>query len=371
MAIRKRGDTWMIDYYDPAGNRVRKSFKKKKDAEAEHGKRKSLISEGRYLDVRQETKTTLGELCRKYEAAYRNQKSFRNAKRGYLENFKEHFGKDRLLSEIGRHDLVTYQNHLREKPVSVKTKRGVEVSRKNRSDAAVNREMSCLHHLFSEAVAWGLASRSPFDGGKAIKLKENNKRLRFLTDDEINTLLAECPAHLKPIVSCAILTGMRRGEIISLKWDQVRNGFIYLNKTKTNEARQIPVSDALEGVFREIRTRQHLTSEHVFTFRGEAIQDNFKKAFNAAVKRAGLADFHFHDLRHTFASQVLLNGGTLKDVQELLGHKTMTMTLRYSHLTQEHKRQAVNLLGKLSAFSHGHKWAQKQSRRKTPQRLSS
>ncbi len=96
-------------------------------------------------------------------------------------------------------------------------------------------------------------------------------------------------------------------------------------------------------------------SEYVFTFRVEAIQDNFKKSFNSAVKRAGLVDFHFHDLRHTFASQVLLNGGTLNDVQELLGHMTMTMTmtLRYSHLTQEHKRQAVNLLGKLSAFSVG------------------
>jgi len=111
---------------------------------------------------------------------------------------------------------------------------------------------------FSEAVAWGLAGRSPFDGGKAIKLKENNKRLRLLTDNEIKTLLAECTDHLKPIVSCAILTGMRRGEILSLKWDQMRNGFIYLSKTKTNEARQIPVSDSLEAVFREIRSKQGL-----------------------------------------------------------------------------------------------------------------
>jgi len=63
---------------------------------------------------------------------------------------------------------------------------------------------------------------------------------------------------------------------------------------------------------------------------------------------AGIEDFHFHDLRHTFASQVLLKGGTLKDVQELLGHKTMTMTLRYAHLTQEHKRKAVNLLNGLT-----------------------
>ena len=271
-----------------------------------------------------------------------------------------------MLCDIGRHDLVTYQNHLREKPVTVKSKDGVEVSRKARSDAAVNREISCLHHLFMEAVAWGLAGRSPFDGGKAIKLKENNSRLRFLNDAEINTLLDACPEHLKPIVSCAILTGMRRREILSLKWDQVRNGFIYLSKTKTNESRQIPVSDALEAIFSEIRRKQHLTSEQVFTFRGAAILDNTKKAFNAAVKRAGLVDFHFHDLRHTFASQVLLNGGTLKDVQELLGHKNMTMTLRYSHLTQEHKRQAVNLLGKLTAFSVVTNSHKKQSRRKRP-----
>jgi integrase len=79
------------------------------------------------------------------------------------------------------------------------------------------------------------------------------------------------------------------------------------------------------------------------------MQNNIKHSFNSAVKKAGLVDFHFHDLRHTFASQVLLNGGGLKDVQELLGHKSMTMTLRYSHLTQESKKKAVNLLNGLTA----------------------
>jgi integrase len=365
MAIRKRGTTWQIDFYAPSGERVRKTFKQKKDAVAEHAKRVTLVKEGRYLDVKKAYPQTLADLCADYTKVYHTQKSFKNAKKSYLENFKEYFGADRLACEITRHDLVSYQSHLKEKPVTVRFKNGVEVARKLRTDAAVNREISCLHHLFSEAVAWGNAERSPFDGGKAIKIKENNKRMTFLSDDEINSLLSACTEHLKPIVSCAILTGMRRGEMLALKWDQVRNGFIYLSKTKTNEARQIPISDALEAVFLEIRTKQGLRSEYVFTFRGEAIRDNFKKTFNAAAKRAGLVDLHFHDLRHTFASQVLLNGGTLKDVQELLGHKTMTMTLRYSHLTQEHKRQAVNLLGKLSAFSHSHKWSQKRSRRKT------
>jgi integrase len=74
-----------------------------------------------------------------------------------------------------------------------------------------------------------------------------------------------------------------------------------------------------------------------------------KTAFNAAVRRAGIEDFRFHDLRHTFASHMIMKGGTLKEVQEILGHKTMTMTLRYAHLSQEHKKKAVNLLNGLTA----------------------
>jgi integrase len=353
MAIRKRGDSWQIDYLDPGGKRVRQSFKTRKEAQAEHGKRVSLIAEGRYLDVKPECKTTLAELCKRYEENFGNQSSFENAKEKYLSNFKESFGASRLLSTITYAEVETYRNQLRQKPVTA-IRNGVEiVVRGLRKDASVNREMSCLHHLFAKAVEWDMMEKSPFEHKKSLILKENNKRLRFLNDDEISSLLAACSPHLKAIVSCAILTGMRRGEILSLKWDQIRAGFIYLEKTKTNEARQIPVSDALEAVFKEIRRKDGLRYEHVFTFRQDRIQDNVKKAFAAAVKKSGIVDFHFHDLRHTFASQVLLNGGTLHDLRELLGHKSMSMTLRYSHLTQESKRKAVNLLGKLTAFGAG------------------
>jgi integrase len=350
----KKGVSWQIDYFDPTGKRVRQSFKLKKDAEAELGKRVSLKAENRYLDVKKEYTTTLEQLTEKYTVNYQSQASFKNAKRKYLENFKEYFGKDTLLANIRYVNLETYYNHLRQKPT--RTPNGA--IKGIRTNAAVNREMSCLHHIFTKAVEWDMIEQSPFDRGKSLRLKENNKRLRFLSEDEIDKLIDACPKYLRRIVECAILTGMRRGEILSLKWDQVRNGFIYLEKTKTNEARQIPIADDLEELFKEMRSelmRQirkdaQFKPKYVFTNDGKRIRDP-RGVFANSLKLAGIVDFRFHDLRHTFASQVLLKGGSLKDIQELLGHKDISMTMRYAHLTQEHKRKAVNLLNGLTTAS--------------------
>lgn len=347
MAIRKiispktRKTSWQIDYLEPNGKRIRKTFKKQKDAIAEHSKVIALKSEGRFFDAKKECKTTLKELTKVYTENYQQQSNFR-AKKIYIKRFKEFFGEDTLLSHIRYVDLETYRNQLKRKPVT-----SIKKSRKKiirfRADASVNREMSCLQHLFTKAVEWELIEQSPFARGRSLKLKENNKRLRFLTEGEIQTLLDACPKHLQWIVECGIMTGMRKSEILNLKWDDIRSGFIYLQKTKTNEARQIPVSDDLEAMFKEIRKDRHLTSEFVFTHYGKRVRD-IDYGFRGAVKRAGIVDFKFHDLRHSFASQILLRGGSLKDIQELLGHKSMEMTLRYSHLTTDHKRKAVNLL---------------------------
>ena len=201
--VKKRGNSWQIDYTDPNGKRIRKAFKKKKEAEAELAKRVSLIAEGRYLDVKKDLKITLGELVEKYLENFTHP-----MKEYYCQNFKEYFGKKTLLSKIRYVDLETYRNHLRRKP----TKFG-----RIRKDATVNREMSCLHHLFSKAFEWEMVEQSPFERGKSLMLKENNERVRFLNDDEIQRLLENSTPHLRDIVICAINTGMRRGEILNLK----------------------------------------------------------------------------------------------------------------------------------------------------------
>jgi integrase len=341
MAIRKRGNSYQIDYIDPNGKRVRKSFRKKKDAVAEHGKRVSLIAENRYLDVKKDYKTTFRELLTKYEENHKHQASFETFKKYCIETFKEHFGKETKLANIRYVDLETHRNHLIQKLTRHK---GI------RADASVNREIATLRHIFSKAVEWDMMDQNPFEKGKSLLLKVNNQRIRYLTEDEIKKLLDECKSqkHLHRIVTCAINTGMRRGEILTLRWDQIRNGFIYLEKTKTKNRREIPVNDDLAQVFKEIRKEQGLTSKYIFNYNSKTIR-RVERAFKGALRRAGIQDFKFHDLRHTFASHVIMRGGSLKDVQELLGHKTMTMTLRYSHLSQEHKRKAVNLLNGLTS----------------------
>jgi len=338
----KKGVTYRIDYIDPDGKRIREMFKKRKDANAELGKRVSLIAEGRYLDVKQDYTTTLKELLTKYEENFKHQASYKRWKRFCLANFKEYFGAETRLVNIRYVDLETYRNHLKQKLTKKKT---------IRADATVNREMSCLHHIFTKAVEWELIERNPFDRGKSLILKENNKRLRFLSEEEITKLLDGCPKYLKPVVECALNTGMRRGEILNLKWNQIKDGLIYLEgqMTKTKEPRQVPINDDLSQVFREIRKEKQLRSEYVFfRMRGKPMH-SVKRGFKAALERAGIEDFKFHDLRHTFSSHFVMRGGSLKDLQEILGHKTMTMTLRYAHLSQEHKKKAVNLLNGLTA----------------------
>ena len=339
--VRKRANSYQIDYFDPDGKRVRKSFKKRKDAEAELGKRVSLIAEGRYLDVKKDYKTTFGELLDKYKENYKQQSSFKTWKRFCLKNFRDYFNEDTLLSGIKYVHLETYRNHLRQKITKNKTIRAV---------ASVNREMSCLHHIFTKAVEWEMIEKSPFERGGTLLEKENNSRLRYLSEDEIDRLLKACPKdYLRDIIINVLNTGMRRKEVLSLKRDQIRDDFIYLSETKTGEGRAIPVNDDLAELFANIKRRNQLKSEYMFCDEKGRRFREIKRSFNSALKGAGITGATFHTLRHSYASHFVMRGGSLKDLQEILGHKTMNMTMRYAHLSHEHKKKAANLLNGLTA----------------------
>ena len=142
----------------------------------------------------------------------------------------------------------------------------------------------------------------------------------------------------------ALLTGMRRGELLSLKWEQIRNGFIYLTETKSGKARQIPINDRLAEVLKEVRRGNQLKSPFVFCDSQGRRFYHVRRSFVSACRRAGIEAFRFHDLRHTCASHLVMAGVDLTTVKELLGHKDIKTTLRYAHLAPSHKVKAVDIL---------------------------
>ena len=138
---------------------------------------------------------------------------------------------------------------------------------------------------------------------------------------------------------------MRKTEILTLTWENVdlKNGFILLNNTKNDERRDSPINETLRQMIINLPRRLDVPYLFFDALSGKRYID-VKRSFNTACRRAKIKDFRFHDLRHTFASHLVIAGVDIMTVKELLGHKTLAMTLRYAHLAPSHKTKAVELL---------------------------
>jgi integrase len=137
---------------------------------------------------------------------------------------------------------------------------------------------------------------------------------------------------------------MRKSEILGLQWQDIDFGTrtITVRRTKNNEPKMIPINQTLYAELQ--RLPRHLHSDYVFCNAAGVPYDEVKRSFHTACRKAGVRDFRFHDLRHSFASHLVMNGINLKTVQDLLGHKDIRMTLRYAHLSREHLQTAVGVL---------------------------
>jgi integrase len=201
-----------------------------------------------------------------------------------------------------------------------------------------------------KAVEWEMIDVNPFRKGKRLPYKLNNQRDNCLTEEQADRLLEECAEHLRPIIEVALLTGMRREELLSLRWDQVRDGLIHIgSEAKGGKGRKIPINQKLAEVLKRQRQMNQLISDYVFCDgEGKRFYD-VRGAFRGACRRAGIdygqdGGFTFHDLRHTFASWLVMRGVGLMAVKELLGHASLTMTMRYAHLSPGHLQEAVGVL---------------------------
>ncbi|MFH1800589.1 MAG: tyrosine-type recombinase/integrase [Candidatus Omnitrophota bacterium] len=326
---KNRGEDWYIDYYDAQGRRMRQKIgRSKKQAQAVLMKREVEVIENRHLDIKQLKKIRFKDFAGDYLELYAkpNKKSWEKTDKTILNRLMPPFGK-RYLYEITPLMIERYR----------------EERLKTVCKATVNRELACLKVMYSKAVEWGKATENPV---KKVKFfKEDNRRLRFLSKEEIQILLGHCSPKLRAIVEVALNTGMRKGEIQGLKWEDVDyvNEVIALMQTKNDEKRYCPLNLNIRKALASIK--RHSESSYVFC--GEDGKPfNFRKAFQTALKKSKIEDFRFHDLRHTFASHLAMSGVDLNTIRELLGHKSLEMTLRYSHLSQSHKNKAVALLGK-------------------------
>ena len=188
---------------------------------------------------------------------------------------------------------------------------------------------------------------NPFSGYTLFR--EKQKKIRMVSFEEFQRVYENASDFLKPILITAYNSGMRGGEILSLKWENVnlQEGYIRVEETKNNEPRNIPINKQLNEALKSVK--YNASGEYVFSHEGKPAT-TFRTAFYAAIRRSGVECFTFHDLRHTFASNLVMKGVDLATVQELLGHKSIIMTKRYSHPTPEHKKLAVEKLDIMDTY---------------------
>ncbi|MBN2379042.1 site-specific integrase [candidate division WOR-3 bacterium] len=220
--------------------------------------------------------------------------------------------------------------------------------RKDVKPESVNRELALLRHMLTKAVDWGYLKENP--GKKVRPFKESSGRIRFLTDCERERLLDACKQSkntlLYPIVLTALSTGMRKGEMQRLTWDDVNlpKGIITVKETKNNEIRHIPISKDLLPVLHGLHIeRPH--SRYVFSRPDGQAYGNWRRSFENACRQAGVENFRFHDLRHTFASYLGMSGRNAFEIKALTGHKTIAMVDRYTHIEDSKLRAAVDEIG--------------------------
>jgi integrase len=331
--ILKRGDDYYIDYRVNGRRKRCKIGPSKKLAETVLRKRKVEAAENKHLDIRRDQKIKFKELAHQYIETHAkpNKRSWATTDKHYMKQLAPAFG-DKCLHEITPMLIEKY-----------KAARSREVSH-----AYVNRELACLKCMFHKAIDWGMTKENP---ARKVKLfKENNQRMRYLEREEIERLLKNCSPHLKPIVLIALNTGMRKAEIQNLKWSDInlQRGYLTIRESKSGESRHLPMNKTVRDTILSIR--KHPETSYVLGGK-DGLPYNFRKAFETCLKKSGILGFRFHDLRHTFASHLVMSGVDLNTVRELLGHKSLSMTLRYSHLSRDHKSRAVESLeGKMDTF---------------------
>ena len=321
MALFKRGNTWWVSFTAPNGERIRRSAgtEDRKQAQEYHDR----------LKVELWRVHKLGEKPRRtwQEAVVRwlretDHKADHDKDIGKL-RWLDQFLRGRYLDEIDR-DLIDQIAGIKKQEASPST---------------ANRYLALLRAILRMARdEWEWVERAP----RVRLFPEPKKRVRWITREEAAVLLRELPPHLADMARFTLATGLRQSNVSFLRWDQVdmARGFawIHADQSKSRRAIAVPLNEDALTVLRE---RQGKHSDFVFTYEGKPVARTTTKAWAAALNRAGIQNFRWHDLRHTWASWHAQSGTSLQELQELGGWASFDMVLRYAHLAGDHLKGAA------------------------------
>ena len=295
---------------------------------------------------RDEKKVKLSTLKKLYEKYAINNKKSYDRDVYTLKVISQYFGEDAIVQEITPIKIEDFKCYL-------KAERAVK-------NSTINKYLMLLSKMFKIGIDNEILHKNPIE--KVNKLREDNHKIRYLTIDEEKRLFKEIEKeyevldrytrikkivkpylYLKPIVITALQTGMRRGEILNLKWSNIdfEQGFIELLETKSGKSRKIPLSKTLK----ETLLKQKNNYEYVFINpKTKLPYTTIKKSFRKVLEKAHIKNFRFHDLRHTVATRLATKGIDLTVVQEILGHSKITTTQRYAHPVPQRKLEAIDVL---------------------------
>jgi integrase len=334
--------TWWIEF-SLRGNYVHESIpgaRTQSQAERAESKHREEIYEGKYDPGKKLFSEFVDETFLPWSTA--NKRSYREDEQRSV-TLKDFFG-EKHLRDI---KPMMIEKFKRER-LATPTKHDTEERPRPRTPASVNRDLACLSKILSMAFDNELIDSNPMR--RVRLLKENGSRERFITADEEVKLFAKLTGrrdHIRSVVTVALNTGMRRGEILDLQWEHVNfiARTIFIDRSKTGKTRTIPMNDT---VFEELKALKQDagTRDFVFSVSKTGVNiDSIKTGWRNACAAAGLVDLMFHDTRHTFATRLRANGVHEWDIRDLLGHTTTRMTSVYTHQTPANLRQAVTTLG--------------------------
>ena len=335
------------------------TFPNLKEAKTWAASQESATREDRNYPHLRARRTKFADLVERYRSSVMHEMDefAREKREQHLTWWLERFT-DKTLAEITPELIAEARDALAAETFTrgkLQKKKGKDIPPKEykRSGATVNRYLATLGHLLSVAMKeWQLLDRNPVHN--IAKKKEARGRIRFLSDDERDALLEACeqsnwpPLHTLTLL--AISTGARRGELIRLKWTDVdlKSARAIVHDTKNGDPRTLPLVGKALPAMRTLKLKGSANSAWVFQqpsgFPGP--YENFDDHWYAAMRAAGIANFRFHDLRHTCASYLASQGASLLEIADVLGHRTMQMVKRYSHLAQAHKTTVVEKMAR-------------------------